>query len=139
MQNSAILFPLVAMAFWTFAITIYMGRARVRAVKTGQIEFAYFKTNQAERVPEPIVRIAQHYDNLFELNSLFYIVGIMLYLIQGVNLLSVSLAWAYFASRILHSVIHLGSNNVNRRFAVFLLSMGLLGSLWIMVFIGLLH
>ncbi len=123
------------MAFWTFAITFYMGRIRFRAVKENKLELSYFKINHAEQTPEHVTRIAQHYNNLFEINSLFYTVAILIYVLQIDTLFSILLAWGYFLSRVWHSIIHLGSNDVQQRFLAFLVSLGLLLALWIVVLI----
>jgi len=131
MHNTQIFFPLVAMAFWTFAITLYMGRIRVRAVRNNEVKFSYFKLNQGSQVPERMSRVAQHYENLFEINSLFYIVVILMYTTQQTALLNILFAWAYFATRVVHSIIHLGSNNVKTRFLFFVLSLVFLVTLWI--------
>jgi len=136
MQDTSIFIPLVAMAFWTFAITFYMGRIRFQAVKDRKIELSYFKINHADETPEHMIRTAQHYNNLFEINGLFYTVVILIYLLQATSLLSILLAWAYFLSRAWHSVIHLGSNDVKNRFLAFLISLGFLFSLWLIALIG---
>lgn len=136
MHNTQLFFPLVAMAFWTFVITIYMGRVRVRAVKNKQVDFAYFKINQGEKIPEQMTCVVQHYENLFEINSLFYVVVTLLYVTQQTHLLTILLAWSYFATRIAHSIIHLGSNNVKTRFLSFVLSLVFLITLWIIFLIG---
>ena len=136
MHNTNILLPMVAMAFWTFAVTFYLGRVRVLAVRNKQLKLSYFRYNQTEEVPEQITRVIQHYNNLFELNGLFYPAIIGLYILGAGNyMLAVILAWVYVSARVIHTLIHLGSNNVQKRFAAFLLSFGVLMILWCLILI----
>ncbi len=133
MQNTTIFFPVLAMVFWTFGVAFFMGRARFRAVQENKIDLSYFKINHAKQRPETMVRAAQHYNNLFEINSLFYPAIIIIYILQASSLLAILLAWGYFISRVFHSLIHLGNNNVQKRFIAFLFSLLFLLSLWIVV------
>ncbi|VAW77430.1 hypothetical protein MNBD_GAMMA12-1448 [hydrothermal vent metagenome] len=133
MQNTTIFFPVLAMAFWTFGVTFFMGRVRFRAVRENKIDLTYFKINHAKQRPETMVRAAQHYNNLFEINSLFYPAVIVIYLLQATSLMTLLLAWGYFISRVFHSLIHLGKNDVQKRFIAFLFSLVFLLGLWIVV------
>ena len=49
---------------------------------------------------------------------------------------AVVFAWLYFASRCVHSFIHLGSNNVTHRFIAFAGSGLILTSLWMLLLVA---
>ena len=54
--------------------------------------------------------------------QLFYATVVYIHLAGTATALTVSLAWAYVATRVVHSVVQLSVNNVSWRAAVFALS-----------------
>ena len=48
-----------------------------------------------------------------------------------VDWLQVALAWGFLASRVLHSVIHMGSNVIMQRGGAFLLGFAAIGLMWL--------
>ena len=79
----------------------------------------------------------QHYENLFELPVLFYIVCTSLYATAHVDTLNLVLAWAFVLSRFAHAYIHIGKNRLLRRRNVFLLSSVILLGMWVEFVLGL--
>ena len=64
---------------------------------------------------------------------------ICLTLARCVSPLSVVLAWGFVAARCVHSYIHLGSNDVSRRFFIYFLSLLFLTGLWGALLVSLLR
>lgn len=64
----------------------------------------------------------QHYENLFEMPVLFYVVLLLAFVTQTASVGLVFLAWAYVAARAAHSYVHLGENKLLLRRNVFLVS-----------------
>ena len=60
------------------------------------------------------------------------------YVTESVTPLAVALAWGYFALRCVHSVVHLGSNDVRRRLQVWATSGLVLTGLWLLLLLSLL-
>jgi hypothetical protein len=136
MDSSAILFPAVAMFMLTFSVLFYMGASRVSAVRRREVSLRYYRLyNEGEQTPR-LQQIGRHAQNLFEVPPLFYIVVLFLYVTGSVTPAAVSLAWLYFALRCVHSFIHLGSNNVNHRFAAFVSSGFVLAALWVLLLVS---
>ncbi len=130
MRAVAILYPAFVLAFLTFGVGLWLLRCRIRAVRDG-LTPAYFKLNHGARLPDYLVQATQHYDNLFELPVLFYVVVVFAYITQAASLPLVVLAWAYVAVRAGHAYIHLGSNQLRLRRNVFLLGFGVLLLMWL--------
>ena len=74
MQNPAILYPVFALACWTFLVLLLIPFYRVRAGRRREIRSEDFKYGESATVP-PYVRIPnRNYMNLLELPILFYVV-----------------------------------------------------------------
>jgi len=61
----------------------------------------------------------RNYVNLFESPVLFYFSCTILYLTDSVTRLTLWLAWAYFATRLAHSLVHMTANRVLYRSVLF--------------------
>ncbi len=136
MDPSAIIFPAVAMFMLTFSIIGYMALSRLTAIRRGDVSIRYYRRyNEGEQTPRLQV-IGRHLQNHFEVPPLFYVAILFLYVTGSVTPAAVALAWLYFASRCVHSFIHLGSNNVTHRFIAFAGSGLILIGLWILLLIS---
>ena len=121
------------MAALTFGITIALGKLRVRAVRQDGLKPSYFKYNQGGMPPEYLLRVEQHYNNLYETPVLFYTICLIGFLTVGADPLTVGLAWLYVASRIVHAYIHISTNKLLQRRRIFIVSVVILLSLWLTV------
>ena len=138
MQPSAIVFPAIAMFFLTSGMIGLLAIRRLTAVRRGEISLAYFKLYNLGMQPDALQQIGRHVQNHFEVPPLFYIVVLFLYGTGTVTPLTVGLAWTYVALRVVHSLIHLGSNDVNLRFTAYFASMLTLTGLWLSLLVALL-
>ena len=66
--------------------------------------------------------MTDNYNHLLEQPTLFYATVVYIHLVGTATALTVSLAWAYVASRVVHSIVQLSVNNVSWRAAIFALS-----------------
>lgn len=137
MDPSAILYPGIAMFFLTFAMVLYLGFARYSAVQRGDVSIKYYRVFNEGQQPERLQLISRHVQNHFEMPPLFYVVLLFIFVAGDVTALTVGLAWSYFISRCVHSYIHLGSNDVSRRFYTYGTSGFILASLWLCVLVSL--
>lgn len=138
MNPETILYPSIAMAALTLGCIFWMGRCRYKAIHARRVSIRFFRTYDEGEQPADLHRIARHVQNHFEVPPLLHVAVLMAFVSGAVSTLTVSLAWAFVALRGLHSVIHLGSNNVSQRFAVFGLSLVALSGLWIAVLLHIL-
>ena len=136
MNPNAIVFPAIAMFFLTATLVARMGFLRVRAVQRGEISIAYYRLYNEGLQPDRLQQIGRHVQNHFEAPPLFYAVLLFLYVTGGVTPVSVGLAWLYVILRAVHSVVHLGRNDVRQRLMVWASSMFVLACLWVVLLVS---
>ena len=130
---TSILWPLFALAAWTLCMALNLGLRRVRATLRGEAKIAQFACGESGPLPRALILANRNYMNLLELPMLFYVVCVMTYATGMRSTWLVTLAWAYVALRMLHSLVHLSYNNVLHRFALFAASNVILTLLWLLL------
>jgi hypothetical protein len=138
MSQATILFPMIGLILLTGGMGVAMLAARYKAVKEGSLSIAYFKYNRGGKQPEYLIKINHHFQNLLETPQLFYLGSIVILQLERSDPLYLGMAWCYLASRIAHSWIHLGSNNVLHRKNAFMVSYLLIFAIWIRLLLQLL-
>lgn len=68
--------------------------------------------------------------NQFELPVLFHIACLLLYITDADNVVTVVLAWLFVLSRYVHSYVHVTSNRLRQRRALFGIGFALVVCLW---------
>ena len=131
MTQTHILFPVIALAALTFAVGIRMGILRVRAVRAGELRVNYFKYNSGAEAPDYLKNVSNNYQNLLEIPILFYLVSVLIFVTNNVDMIYVALAWAFVVTRYIHSYIHITSNKVLSRRKPFILGLLILMIIWI--------
>ena len=130
MSIQAILLPLFVQVALTLFLLFWTGRARVAAVRRGDVhprDIALRESNW----PKQETQIANAYHNQLELPVLFYVLTILAIITRQADFLFVVLAWLFVVLRLVHAYIHLTSNHVGRRFAVFAASVLVLLVMWV--------
>lgn len=133
MSSATILYPAIALVFWTFVVLLMIPQRRFRAARERRVTAKDFAFGESENVPGEVRIPNRNYMNLLELPVLFYVACLMLYVTAKVDAWSVGLAWAYVGLRIAHSLVHVTYNNVIHRLRVFALSVVILLALWIRI------
>lgn len=123
MSDTAILFPALALAWWSIVILAFVAYRRLTPSLSGEVPYTerieQFRTGEPADTPSRIACANRNYVNLFESPILFYFTCIVLHVTATATALAVSLAWVFFAVRVVHSIIHLNSTRVLYRFAAF--------------------
>lgn len=135
MPHELIFAPMGVLALLTFVVLGFIPIRRFRAVGSGRIGPDDFKLGESARVPADVSIPNRNYMNLLELPMLFYVAGLMYYVADKVDAVVLTLAWTYVALRIVHSVIHIGYNNVRHRLIPFAVSNFVLIAIWVKFFI----
>lgn len=125
-----LLLPAFIHVAWLYALTMRMGAAKKRALREGGVKLADVAVDNS-RWPDHVRKLNNNYNNQFELPVLFYAILPLLLMLVKVDWLQVSLAWVFVASRILHSLIHTGSNAVMQRGLAFVVGFAAIGLMWI--------
>ncbi|MEO3865704.1 MAPEG family protein [Rheinheimera fenheensis] len=130
-MEKLVLIPVFVQVLLTSVVMILMGRRRIRAAKNKEISVAAFKTMNLTGANEQVIATSRNFDNQFQMP--------MLYLFSVLFVLQLGLADAAYAAlgaafvllRIVHTVIHIGTNHVRSRFNVFLLGCAVLWAIWL--------
>lgn len=131
MQNSSILYPVFALAAWTFLVLLLIPFYRVRAGLRREIRTEDFRYGESATVPGYVSIPNRNYMNLLELPILFYVVCILFFVAGSATALTINVAWIYVGLRVIHSIIHLSYNNVIHRLTAFASSNVVLILLWL--------
>lgn len=137
MTDPTIFLPALAMVALTFIVIVVMFRRRVADMKRDRIHPQKVSTSTQASALYTDIAPADNFRNLFETPVLFYLALVVAALTAQVTPLVLGLAWAYVATRVLHSVIHCTYNKVMHRFRAFACSLLVLLALWAVLGYGL--
>jgi hypothetical protein len=135
MKQDLIFLPMGALAIWTFVVLLIIPFRRFAAARRGFVKAADFKFGESTAVPGEVSIPNRNYMNLLEVPLLFYVAGLVYFASGKVDIVVLVLSWLYVALRLVHSVIHLGYNNVFHRLIAFASSNVILVSLWLLFFV----
>lgn len=124
MPVSPIVAPVVGLAIWTHCMWLWMYATRIPAIFAAKMKLdPNLPKGQLMAMLPPRVRWkADNYNHLFEQPTVFYAVALALAVLGQGDGANATLAWAYVALRVLHSLVQALWNKINVRFAVFVLS-----------------
>jgi hypothetical protein len=104
MDQDLILWPLVAQVILVILLFIRLGQLKDRARAAGVV-------------------VANNIRNQFQVPVLFFVLVLALYARSSVDIYALVFAWIFVATRVMHSLIHIGSNYVPSRTRAFKLSL----------------
>ena len=119
------------MVLLTFLVGARMLHSRVQAMRRKRLHPQTAATSQTMAGRLENVQAADNFRNLFETPVLLYALVASAIAVSYVPPWLVIGAWCYFGLRIAHSLIHCTYNRVMHRLAMFMLSFGLLVTLWV--------
>ncbi len=112
----------IVLVIWLYLI---LGSRKKNAAASGQVDESR-RNLHADAWPDSVVQVNNAIRNQFELPVLFYVTCFMLWALLQVNAFTLVVALAFVASRLVHAIIHIGSNYVPRRRMAFALGCFLL-------------
>ena len=116
----------------TLAILVMMGRERVPRVMSGEIPMADIAVDRAA-YPLRARLLSNNFDNQFQLPVLFYVAALLVLWTGGVGWVELILAWLFVALRYVHAAIHVTTNTLLQRFAVYTAGLAVLAALWLLL------
>ena len=126
-----ILLPVFVQVLLTSVVMVLMGKRRIRAAKNKEISVEAFKTMNLTGANEQVIATSRNFDNQFQMPML-YLFSVLFTLQLGLADLVYVIMGAFFVLlRVVHTVVHIGSNNVRLRFNVFLLGCLMLWCIWL--------
>lgn len=116
--------PVIALVLWCGVIWAWMYITRIPAVSKARMRLDPMapRGEQMAQLPAQVRWKADNYNHLMEQPPLFYAVAISLAVLGDVSTSSLSLAWAYVALRVVHSIVQTTFNHIITRFALFFVS-----------------
>jgi hypothetical protein len=127
-MEQEILKPLAVLAGWTMIMWIWMYATRIPAINKlpkpteAGADQGWTGAMLEGLIPREIQWKAHNYNHLHEAPTVFYAVALALAFIGQGNGLNATIAWAYVALRIAHSIFQSTVNKVAPRFMLFALS-----------------
>ncbi len=131
-----LVYPAMAMIFWIFVVLGIMFARRRTAFQGREVTFADIAVS-TERYPEPARLAAANFANQFETPVVFFAIIMLAMEVGASSYVMAGLAWAFVATRVVHTVIHLGRNDVRLRSAVFAVGVLVLVLMWFGVLLSL--
>ncbi|MET0365157.1 MAG: MAPEG family protein [Sphingobium sp.] len=127
---ATIFLPMLLIVALTFVAFVKMAIERAAAVKAGQ-DPAFYRVYLGEPEPEMTRAAVRHWDNLFELPTLFYAACLTAFMLSAVSGWTLAFAWIFTIGRLVQSFVHMTYNSPNQRGAAFTLSVLGMLALWI--------
>ena len=130
MEKTLILYPAIFMMLLTLLLYVKNYLDNMKATKSKNIKFNYFKTYQGE-VQEYVAVSRQTLKNQFELPIFFYFLTSVVIFFNQVDKIDLICAWVFTITRYIHCYIRLTSNHVPYRAKVFIVGLLTLIISWI--------
>lgn len=111
--------PVLAQVLLTLSVFVRLAKAKAAAAAAGDVDETR-RALHADAWPDHVIQLNNNIRNQFEVPVLFYVVCMVLWAMQVSSIAVHALAWLFVISRIIHMVIHTGSNVVALRRRVFL-------------------
>lgn len=125
-----LIYPVLFQVFWTLVVLAIMFRARRAAYRGGEVTIPDVAVS-GEKWPEKAKLAANNFSNQFETPLLFFVLAGIAVHIGATDWIMVGLAWAFVVTRIVHTLVHTGSNAIGLRVRAF--GLGVLMLLFMLV------
>lgn len=132
-MNLLLIYPMFAMVLLTIVVAVIGFLARLNAIRSGEVDFRYFKTFDYGKPNEMIVKTTRHFANLFEVPVLFYTGCIIAMILPLEGFWIMLWAWLFVFARVSHAVIHIGPNKIRPRVVAFFLGNFAALAIWIQI------
>ena len=145
MIAAEILKPLAVLAMWTMVMWVWMYATRIPAINklpkptTPGADQGWTGAMLEGLLPREVQWKAHNYNHLHEAPTVFYAVALALAITGHGDGFNATIAWAYVALRIVHSVFQATVNKVAPRFILFALSSLCLIALCLHLLIAVFH
>jgi len=125
-----LIYPALALILWAFIVLVIVFFRRRSAFSSRAVTLSDVAVS-TERYPEPARLAAANFSNQFETPVLFYALVLIATHVNATGYVMAALAWIYVATRVVHTLIHVGPNNLTMRAGVFAIGVLCLFLMWI--------
>ncbi|KRB01222.1 hypothetical protein ASD83_06795 [Devosia sp. Root685] len=124
------LLAIAAQVLLTIGLLFWLGRERVPRVMSGEIKAADIAV---ERTAYPLKArlLSNSFDNQFQLPVLFFVGALVALHLGTIGWLETLLAWAFVVLRLFHAAIHVTTNRLHQRFALYCSGLAVLVIFWL--------
>jgi len=130
MTAQTTLTPVLVQVGLTFVLLLWLGAARINAVRTGKAKLKDIALSPAGW-PVRVQQIGNAYNSQLQVPMLFYVLVAFALILQMADGLLAGLAWLFVGFRAAHAWIHVTNNNVLRRFQMFISGVLILIAMWL--------
>ena len=133
-----LVYPMAFYLFYVVALVLINFKVRKKAVLSNQADFRYYKSySDKSKVPRHLLIWERHVDHQFQVPVVFLVTGVaqMQVLEESSVTVSLTLAWLFVISRLIHSFIHLGSNKIFFRASAYAFGGFILITMWLQMLI----
>lgn len=124
-----LIYPALAQILWTFVVLTITFLRRKKAFANREVRMADVAVS-TERYPEPARLAAANFSNQFETPVLFFALVLIAIHVGATGYVMAALAWAFVATRVVHTLIHTGGNDLRQRALVFAAGVACLFLMW---------
>lgn len=122
MDATCLLEPVLAMVLLNAVVWIWMTVTRGMAMTQAGMTLENGKhTVDMQKLPDPARQIADNYNHLFEVPTVFYALVFYIWAMGHADSIHAYCAWGFFGSRVVHSIVQGTINRVAIRFPIFAL------------------
>ncbi|RLA64079.1 MAG: hypothetical protein DRQ88_06570 [Epsilonproteobacteria bacterium] len=119
-MSHSIFIPVYVLFMWAMWIMARLAYMKIKAHKAKEIRFSQFKL--VTDMPERIQLTLNNLTNLYQMPVFFFVLAVFIFAKGMETPFYLGLSWTYVFLRIIHSMIHITTNNVNLRASTFFLS-----------------
>lgn len=128
--DKLLILAVFAQVLLAMGILVWMGLERVPRVMRGEVAIKDIAVDR-EAYPLRARLLSNSFDNQFQLPVLFYVAALLALGSGGAGWVDLLLAWLFVALRYIHAAVHVTTNRVYRRFAVYTAGLVVLALLWL--------
>lgn len=132
-----LIYPALAQILWTFVVLTITFLRRKKAFAAREVSMADVAVSN-ERYPEPARLAAANFSNQFETPVLFFALVLIAIHVGATGYVMAALAWAFVATRVVHTLIHTGTNRLQQRALVFAAGAACLFLMWVGIVVSIL-
>ena len=132
-----LVYPALAMILWIFVVGLILAMRRKDAFSSGTVR-PEDVTVSTERYPVPARLASANFSNQFETPVVFFALIMLAMEVNATSYVMAALAWLFVATRVVHTLIHIGPNKLPLRGAIYGVGVIALFGMWIGVLLAIL-
>lgn len=132
-----LIYPALAQILWSFVVLVIMFQRRKRAFANREVGLADIAVS-TERYPDSARLAAANFSNQFETPVLFFALILIAIHVGATGYVMAALAWAYVATRVVHTLVHTGTNSLKQRALIFAAGIACLFFMWVGIVVSVL-